>query len=182
MPSYDDLPPLDEGGRSAWGVFGEGPSHGTVSLQTPERIAAAASLVRTGELFSLNAPVTWPDPPLFLRKAVEHTLLAESATPGFDERLDVFYPQGSSQWDSLAHVGYAPDRFYNGASAADIHAGPATPSTAGPGVASPAAGCCWMSMQCSGAPGRFRPGQLASDHGRRPGRCSERCRSLVGSG
>lgn len=123
VPSYVDLPPLDEGGRSAWGVFGEGPSHGTVSLQTPERIAAAAGLVRTGELFSLNAPVTWPDPPLFLRKAVEHTLLAESGTPGFDERLDVFYPQGSSQWDSLAHVGYAPDRFYNGASATDIHAG-----------------------------------------------------------
>jgi sugar/nucleoside kinase (ribokinase family)/kynurenine formamidase len=123
LPAYNELPPVDGGGRSAWGVFGDRPSHGTVSMQTPDRIAAAAKLVLTGELFSLNAPVTWPDPPLFLRKAVEHTLLAEPDTPGFDERLDVFYPQGSSQWDSLAHVGYAPDRFYNGASAADIRAG-----------------------------------------------------------
>jgi sugar/nucleoside kinase (ribokinase family)/kynurenine formamidase len=123
LPAYNELPPVDGGGRSAWGVFGDRPSHGTVSMQTPDRIAAAAKLVLTGELFSLNAPVTWPDPPLFLRKAVEHTLLTEPDTPGFDERLDVFYPQGSSQWDSLAHVGYAPDRFYNGASAADIRAG-----------------------------------------------------------
>lgn len=123
LPSYHELPPVEGGGRSAWGVFGDGPSHGTVSLQTADRIAAAARLVRTGELFPLNAPVTWPDPPLFLRKSVEHTLLAEPATPGFDERLDGFYPQGSSQWDSLAHVGYAPDRFYNGASAADVRAG-----------------------------------------------------------
>ncbi len=123
LPCYADLPGAANGGRSAWGVFGDKDSLGTINLQTPERIAGAAALIRTGEVFPLNAPITFPDPPLFLRKAVRHTLLPEPDTPGFDERLDVFYPQGSSQWDSLAHVGYAADAFYNGTTAAEIRAG-----------------------------------------------------------
>lgn len=123
LPLYRELPPAPLGGRSAWDVFGGGNSAGTVTLQTPARIADAARLVVTGRLFPLNAPVTEPDPPLFLRRAVRHTLLHEPDTPGFDEKLDTFYPQGSSQWDSLAHVGYAQGSFYNGASEDDVRAG-----------------------------------------------------------
>jgi len=123
LPSYADLPRAADGGRSAWGLFGDDDCVGTISLQTRERIAAAAALVRTGEVFSLNAPLTLPDPPLFLRRPLRHTLLPEPETPGFDEKLDGFYPQGSSQWDSLAHVGYGPEQFYNGATSADIRSG-----------------------------------------------------------
>lgn len=119
-PSYRELPPAAAGGRSGWGVFGADDSPGTVALQTPARIIEASRLVFTGELFPLNAPVTVPDPPLFLRRPTQHTLLTEPQTPGFDDKLDSFYPQGSSQWDSLAHVGYAPDVFYNGVSQRDI--------------------------------------------------------------
>lgn len=122
-PRYSELPAAPQGGRSAWGVFGTGDSPGTVALQTPERVAAAARLVVTGELFPLNAPVTVPDPPLFLRRPVRHKLYHEEMTPGFDEKLDSFFPQGSSQWDSLAHVGYAPGAFYNGATEDDIRSG-----------------------------------------------------------
>ena len=38
----------------------------------------------------------------------------------FDDKLDDYYPQGSSQWDSLAHVCYRPGSFYNGASRGDV--------------------------------------------------------------
>jgi len=119
LPAYRDLPPAPAGGRSAWGLFGLQDSLGLLNLLTPERIAGAAGLIRTGELFALNAPVDVPAPPLFNRRPVAHQLLPLPA--GYDDRLDMFYPQASSQWDALAHVAYQmPDKFYNGATKADI--------------------------------------------------------------
>ena len=51
LPDFDDLPVLGELGlRHAWGVFGEEDDLGTVNLLTPERVAAGAALVRTGEV------------------------------------------------------------------------------------------------------------------------------------
>jgi kynurenine formamidase len=38
----------------------------------------------------------------------------------FDDKLDNLFPQASSQWDSLAHVGYDNDQFYNGATSEDV--------------------------------------------------------------
>jgi sugar/nucleoside kinase (ribokinase family)/kynurenine formamidase len=123
LPNYADLPKAPAGGRSAWGLFGPDDSVGLCNLQTPARVAAAAQLVRTGEVFALNAPVDVPGPPLFNRGAPAHTLLRSPNRAGYDDKIDNFYPQASSQWDSLAHVGYAPDRFYNGATSNDIDAG-----------------------------------------------------------
>jgi kynurenine formamidase len=82
-------------------------------------VADASRLVRTGQVFNLNAPLDALDPPLFGRGALQHTVIAmgESA---FDDKLDNYFPQASSQWDSLAHVGYDADQFYNGASVEDI--------------------------------------------------------------
>lgn len=55
LPAFDDLPLLgDLGLRHAWGAFGEDDDLGTINLLTPERVAAAASLVRTGEVVSLG--------------------------------------------------------------------------------------------------------------------------------
>jgi sugar/nucleoside kinase (ribokinase family)/kynurenine formamidase len=123
LPRYADLPTAPGGGRSAWGLFGSEDSVGLFNLQTPDKVAVAARLVRTGEVFSLNAEVTAVDPPMFRRGAVAHTLIPIDAGAGYDDKLDNFYPQASSQWDSLAHVGYAPGRFYNGAANDDIDAG-----------------------------------------------------------
>jgi kynurenine formamidase len=123
LPRYADLPAAPDGGRSAWGLFGSEDSVGLLNLQTPERIAAAARLVRTGEVFPLNAEVTAVAPPMFRRGAAAHTLIAAETGAGYDDKLDNFYPQASSQWDSLAHVGYGPGRFYNGATNDDIAAG-----------------------------------------------------------
>ncbi len=119
LPAYDELPAAPRGGRSAWGLFGASDSVGLLNLQTPARVADAARLVHTGQVFSLNAPLDALDPPLFMRGALRHTVTAmgESA---FDDKLDNYYPQASSQWDSLGHVGYDADQFYNGATVAEI--------------------------------------------------------------
>lgn len=54
LPDYADLPPAPQGGRSGWGLFGAGDNLGLVNLMTPERIAAAARLVRRGQVFCLD--------------------------------------------------------------------------------------------------------------------------------
>ena len=41
----------------------------------------------------------------------------------FDDKLDNYFPQASSQWDSLGHVAYDADQFYNGATADQIMTG-----------------------------------------------------------
>jgi kynurenine formamidase len=120
LPDYDELPPASRGGRSAWGLFGPEDSVGLLSLQTPDRVAAAGRLIRNGEVYSLNAPVNVPEPPLFRRGVVRHTLITNESRAFFDDKLDNYYPQGSSQWDSLAHVAYGADQFYNGVTAEDV--------------------------------------------------------------
>jgi len=121
MPVYADLPTIADGGRSGWGLFGLDDNVGLFNLQTPERVRAAARLIRTGEMFALNAPITTPDPPLFGRSLPIHTILPSPMKDGYDDKIDDFYPQASSQWDALAHVGYDVDVFYNGATNNDIN-------------------------------------------------------------
>jgi len=124
LPRYDDLPLAPDGGRSGWGVFGPEDNLGLVNLLTPERVVDAARLVRKGAVFALNAPVDAFDPAVSAGRGVpRHRVLHEPGAIGFDDVYDNVYPQASSQWDSLAHVGYAPDTFYNGASEDDISSG-----------------------------------------------------------
>jgi kynurenine formamidase len=124
LPSYADLPPAPHGGRSAWGLFGPDDNLGLVNLMTPERIAAAARLIRRGQLFCLDLPLGSISPALAaFRGTPRHHVLHPPGTAGFDDVYDNFYPQAGSQWDSLAHVGYEPDQMYNGATEREILAG-----------------------------------------------------------
>ncbi len=124
LPTYRELPPAPRGGRSAWGLFGADDNLGLINLLTPERIAAAASLVRRGRVFPLDLPLGSVNPALARSRGTpRHTVLHDPGSAGFDDLYDNFYPQCSSQWDSLGHVGYAPDEFYNGATEADVLAG-----------------------------------------------------------
>jgi kynurenine formamidase len=124
LPSYRDLRPAPRGGRSGWGVFGAGDNLGLVNLLTRERVAAAARLVRSGHVFPLDMPLGSIRPALArTRGAPRHTVLHQPGTASFDDVYDNFYPQCSSQWDSLGHIGYAADAFYNGATEADILSG-----------------------------------------------------------
>lgn len=124
LPDYDDLPPASQGGRTAWGLFGPDDQVGLLNLITPERVLSAAALVRKGAVFPLNARVDAFDPAIAAARGVpRHRLLHQEGSLVFNDVHDNFYPQASSQWDSLGHVAYAPDQFYNGATAAQVGSG-----------------------------------------------------------
>jgi len=84
----------------------------------------AATLIRRGALFPLDAPLDAFSPPIAASRGIpRHHVLHAPGTFGFDDVYDNFFPQGSSQWDSLGHVGYGPDAFYNGATEEEVASG-----------------------------------------------------------
>jgi kynurenine formamidase len=119
IPRYGDLP-IDERRppHSSWGVFGDDDEAGTINFLTAERVLEAARLVRKGSVFALNMDLEWPDPPILGRGAMEHTVIKQAS--GTDDKYDNFFPQASSQWDALAHVGHPEHGFYNGWQLDDI--------------------------------------------------------------
>lgn len=123
LPDYDELPlipGLDV--RHAWDVFGRDDVLGSINLVTPERIARAAAGVRSGELIPLDLPLDVPDPPLFGRRPYVHHVVALNRHE-YDDHLDDFHPQGSTQWDALSHVRCREHGFWGGRTA-DPTAGP----------------------------------------------------------
>lgn len=118
LPRYRELPVGPGGGWLGWHLFGPEDQLGLFNLQTPERVIEATRLVRTGKVFPLSPRLNLVDPPLFNRGRYQHHLL--QAADGFDDYLDHYYLQGSAHWDSLAHVPYTPDAYYNGVTANQI--------------------------------------------------------------
>ncbi len=110
-PSYTQLAARTPPG-SSWGVFGEDDEAGTINRLTPEHVRDAARLVRAGLVFPLDWDLDLPDPPLFGRLPLVHTVIAEE-NGGNDDRYDGFYPQRSSQWDALSHIAHPNYGFYN---------------------------------------------------------------------
>jgi hypothetical protein len=115
LPSFDELP-VKPGAppQSAWGLFDDDDQIGTLNLLTPERVAAAAKLVRNGQVFALNWELELPNPPLFYREALRHTIKRRRRQV-FDDIYDNFNTQSSTQWDGLTHYGHPQYGFYNGA-------------------------------------------------------------------
>jgi hypothetical protein len=112
-PRYDDLPPQPSSTiPQSWDVFGKDCDLGTVSRITDEVVLAAVSAVHTGQRVNLCLPVTLPDPPLFGRPAIRHTI--RKGEYGWDDELDGFNLQGSTQWDGLRHIRGRTDGFYGG--------------------------------------------------------------------
>jgi len=110
-----------------WGRWGEEDERGAANFITPERIVAAAGLIRTGKTFSLAIPLDSNGPVFPPRLPPHHTmtitgadyLAAPEASP-FGEGVIRFADdyismplQGSTQWDSLAHAWYGGS-LYNG--------------------------------------------------------------------
>jgi len=60
-PKFADLP-----NGSAWDVVDA--RMGSLELLTPQRVADAAKLVRTGKRFALDLPLDVPSPPFFSRE------------------------------------------------------------------------------------------------------------------
>jgi hypothetical protein len=117
LPSFDELPvkPGNPPG-SAWGLFGDDDQIGTINLLTPERVARAARLVRNGMVFALNWELDLPDPPLFYREKMRHTI-KQLRHNAHDDLYDNFNTQSSTQWDGLTHYGHHRYGFYNGVTA-----------------------------------------------------------------
>jgi kynurenine formamidase len=111
---FDQLPVLPGSGfRHAWQVWGPGDNLGTLNRLTGPAVAAAAAMVRTGERVGLTLPMGLPDPPFFRRQRYRHEFVPMGQT-AWDDYVDGFYLQCSSQWDGLRHVGSGPDGWYGG--------------------------------------------------------------------
>ena len=125
LPSFDQLP-VRQGAPpgSAWGVFGDDDELGTWNLVTPRKTAEAAALVRKGAVFSLNLALdAMPARPLFwFRGNPRHTIFdcSGGVRVSYDEYLDGFCPQSSSQWDGHRHVAHPAFGFYNGFKHEDV--------------------------------------------------------------
>jgi kynurenine formamidase len=126
LPRYRDLPRTADGRAAiAWDAFGEDDRVGTLNLLTRERVRDAAALVRRGSVFPLNWSLQQPDPPMFGRRPLRHRLI--TFANGMDDAYDDFYPQGSSQWDSLSHIGHPEYGFYGGRRLGDVTSGAENP-------------------------------------------------------
>lgn len=115
VPRYADLPVLIEEGdyRHAWDHFTTDDNLGCLGrIHDAERLSALET-VTSGQTVNLSLPLTLPDPPMFGRKALEHTMWAPHRN-GMDDRLDNFYPQASTQWDGFRHVRAREFGFFTG--------------------------------------------------------------------
>jgi len=114
LPSYAELLARDDApSGSNWGLFGEDDQLGTVNFLTPDKIRTAAALVRQGKVFPLSLPLHLPSPPLFNRGAHEHQITRYENWLGHDDHIDNLYPQASSHWDALSHIGHPKHGLYN---------------------------------------------------------------------
>lgn len=111
---------------SNWGRWGKDDERGTTNLITPERIAAAAKLAKTGKVFDLGIPFDQNGPQPGGGRINPVRLMSETGQdqefPGAFHYADdyVFMPlQAASQWDGLAHVFY-DDVMYNGFPASGV--------------------------------------------------------------
>jgi kynurenine formamidase len=118
-PSADDYRVL---GRrlSNWGRWGVEDELGTLNLIGDAERVRAAGLIRTGTQIALGLPLgaEGPQGPYSERDNLVHvmTRLGDTVPSAsgyvFTDDLVVMYPQGSTQIDGLAHVGY-DGRLYN---------------------------------------------------------------------
>ncbi|KAK9700472.1 hypothetical protein K7432_012177 [Basidiobolus ranarum] len=110
LPNYAQLP-IDSKypGKTAWGLWGEDDSLGTLNKVTNEMTT------KKGRYFPLNWEMEKPRLTLAGRPTMKHLL--KSLTPNdlaFDDEYDNYNTQASSQWDGLNHFSYMPAaKYYN---------------------------------------------------------------------
>ncbi|GAA0935909.1 cyclase family protein [Pseudonocardia zijingensis] len=114
MPKYAELPRLGAvHARHSWDVFGPEDGLGALNLLTPERVVRAATEIRTGTRISLQLPAELPDPPFYGREALRHSVF-RTGRNSWDDRIDAYHPQGSTQWDGFRHLRYREFGFFGG--------------------------------------------------------------------
>jgi len=111
---------------SNWGRWGTDDERGTLNHVTPERLVAAAGLVRQGKVFDLGIPFDrhGPQPgnnrinPMRLMVETAAQELPQGAIRWADDYVFMAL-QSASQWDALAHV-YYDGQLYNGYPASEV--------------------------------------------------------------
>jgi kynurenine formamidase len=110
---------------SNWGRWGDEDEIGALNLITPERVRAAAALVRRGAVFSLAIPLDANGPqtghvgrtnPLHVMLQDGGDIASGAQAHTMMEWTDdaMYLPlQSSTQWDALAHI-FFEGRMYNG--------------------------------------------------------------------
>lgn len=114
----DDLADVERahGRRRNWGRWGAQDERGLANLLTPERTAAAASLVREGRVFNLALPLQdrslpvlpgRPAPQHYMRRTGTDYAAGVKRRGGFESMDDVIMmaTHGATHVDALAHVG-----------------------------------------------------------------------------
>jgi hypothetical protein len=124
LPAFDDLPVRNGApAESSWGVFGEEDALGCLNFLTPAGVIEAATLMKTGKTFRLDARIGFAKPPLFGRFSVVHNVVPLAPTAN-DDSLDTFNTQEGSQWDGFGHIGHVRHGlFYNGVKVDEIRDG-----------------------------------------------------------
>jgi kynurenine formamidase len=109
-----------------WGRWGAEDRIGTLNHVTPELVASASKLVRTGEVFAMGIPLNNKGPQSGLfggRWNPIHTMLAtgtDAIAGRFDETNKLRFAddalnmpvQAATHWDSLGHI-FLDDKMYN---------------------------------------------------------------------
>lgn len=114
----------EPGDPNNWGRWGPDDQRGTANLCTPERVAAAARLVRTGRRFALGLPIGrgapapgYRSPPLHLHGITTGDAVLGASRAGADMEVSDDYVvmalQATTQLDGLSHVG-SGHTLYNG--------------------------------------------------------------------
>jgi len=143
MPGQDAAPSIEDVRRIAatvsnWGRWGPDDQLGTLNFLTSERVAAAASHVRRGDLFSMAVPFDDKGPqrggwgrfnPIHLmmrdgNDAVTGTTVRDfyggfdGYVRGTDDML-ILPLQAGTQWDALSHMVFE-NKIYNGYEATEV--------------------------------------------------------------
>lgn len=112
-----------------WGRWGPADERGTLNLITPDRVRAAAALIRTGRAFTLALPLDEDGPQIGViegRENPKRTMIMVNAQAMgeqhalriSDDRVEMGL-QAGTHWDALAHASYE-GRLYNGFDASEI--------------------------------------------------------------
>ena len=109
---------------SNWGRWGKSDERGSLNELTPERVLAAAGLVRSGETVSLSMPVNTPAG-LACPTPADHrmTMLADVGSGPLRFAKDYigvdYHNDGHTHIDALCHVAF-DGSFYNGIPSASL--------------------------------------------------------------
>ena len=127
MTDAPDLTDLLADSPSNWGKWGDDDEVGALNYLGPEQVVAAASLISSGKVFTLQRLIGDPkgDPVWPGRTPAERTQILDESSwdgddaPAFpgglhyaDDKINAFL-QGSTQYDALGHVWYG-GQIWNG--------------------------------------------------------------------